>query len=218
MAVIRVLIVEDHALVREGIRALLQRLDGIEVVGEAENGRDGVRLARQQASDVVLMDISMPDLNGLEAAARVVGQGEDAPRVIMLSMHANEEYVLQALRSGASGYLLKGADSAELAMAIKSVHGGGVYLTPSISRAVIDEYLKTGAARPDPLERLTSRQREILQLIAEGHSTREIGERLSVSVKTVESHRAELMERLEIHDVPGLVRFAIKVGLVSPDL
>jgi DNA-binding NarL/FixJ family response regulator len=220
---IRVLLADDHALVRAGIRALLQNLAGIEVVGEADDGREALRLIGELRPDVVLMDIAMPGLNGLEAVARVAKEFPDV-RVIMLSMHANEEYVLQALRSGAAGYLLKGARTAELELAVTSVAHGETYLSPAASKHVVSGYVQRtgegaggGGSEPRPTERLTPRQREILQLIAGGVTTKAIAQQLSISVKTVEMHRAQLMERLGIHDVAGLVRYAIRIGLVVPD-
>ena len=166
--------------------------------------------------DVVLMDIAMPGLNGLEAAARTAKECPTA-RLIMLSMHANEEYVRQALRAGVAGYLLKGADISELEFAIRSVARGETYLTPVVAKHVIQEFIRAQEHESDGLAGLTSRQREILQLIAEGRTTKGIAQVLNLSVKTVESHRMQLMERLKIRDVPGLVRYAIRVGLISPD-
>jgi DNA-binding NarL/FixJ family response regulator len=223
MSVIRVLLADDHNLVRAGIRSLIQDLSGIEVIAEASDGREALSLIEIHRPDVVLMDIAMSGLNGLEATARVV---RDFPtvRVIMLSMHANEEYVWQALRSGASGYLLKDAGTAELELAIKAVARGETYLSPPISKQVIDDYIKRVGGEVDKVklegalsERLTQRQREILQLIAEGHTTQAIAQELNISVKTVETHRMQLMERLDIHDIAGLVRYAIRIGLIRSD-
>ncbi len=221
MTPIRVLLADDHGLVRAGIRALLQSLSGIEVVAEAEDGREALRLIAAHRPDVVLMDIAMPGLNGLEAAARATKEFPGV-RVIILSMHANEEYVLQALRSGAAGYLLKGARTPELELAVISVARGETYLSPAASKHVVADYVQRtsgeiarGEIDVDPFERLTPRQREILQLIAEGRTTKEIARLLEISVKTVEMHRAQLMERLGIHDVAGLVRYAIRSGLVA---
>lgn len=216
MGNITVLLADDHSLVRAGIRNLLESIPGVEVVAEAGDGRSLLKLVKEHKPRMVLLDIAMPGLNGLEVAARL---SKDYPgtSVIMLSMHSNEEYVLQALRAGASGYMLKDAATAELDIAIRSVLHGKTYLSPSISKTVIDEYLdKTTSAR-SPLERLTPRQREILQLVAEGFTTRQIAETLSVSVKTVETHRAQLMDRLGIRDVAGLVRYAIRTGLIQAD-
>src|SRR5690606_24609285 len=183
---IRVLLADDHGLVRAGIRSLLDHIETIAVIGETGDGRSVLKLVKEHQPDIVLLDIAMPSLNGLEVAARISRDYPDT-RTIMLSMHANEEYVLQALRSGASGYLLKDAAVAELEIAIRSVVHGKTYLSPSISKTVIDEYLDNSSRARSPLERLTSRQREILQLVAEGHTTRQIADMLSVSVKTVET-------------------------------
>ena len=216
MAAIRVLLADDHTLVRAGMRSLLEKLEGIEVVAEASDGHEALRLVEKHRPDVVVTDIAMPGLNGMELTARVARERPEA-RVIILSMHATEPYVLQALRSGAAAYLLKDAAPVELELAIKAVMRGETYLSPPVSRHVIDDYRRRVGGESSPLEQLTPRQREILQLIAEGHSTRSIAEKLHVSVKTVETHRQQLMERLAIHDVAGLVRFAIRVGLTSPD-
>lgn len=217
MAPIRVLIADDHALLRAGVRALLLAIPNIEVVGEANDGRDALDLVATLKPDLLLMDIAMPNMNGLAAAEHVTTSFPDV-RIIILSMHAKEELVGQAIRAGASGYLLKNADSAELEFAIKAVMGGETYLTPAVSKQMMSTYrqLLTGnpSARSTPL---TARQTEILQLIAEGHSTKEISAALKISVKTVETHRSQLMDRLEIYDIPGLVRYALKIGLVSFD-
>jgi DNA-binding NarL/FixJ family response regulator len=214
MKPICVLLAEDHALVRAGFRALLENLPGIQVVAEAGDGREALRLIETHRPNVVLMDITMPGLNGLEAAARVASEFPYV-HVIILSMHANEEYVLQALRAGAAGYLLKDADPAELEMAVTAVARGETYLSPPVSKRVIADYVRRVGDESSSLVRLTPRQREVLQLITEGHTTREIARILDVSVKTVETHRTQLMERLDIHDIAGLVRYAIGVGLVS---
>lgn len=213
---IRVLLAEDHTLVRAGFRALLEKLDGILVVGEVSDGREALKVSKEIVPDVVLMDIAMPGMNGLEATSRM---RQECPRtkVLMLSMYSNEEYLKEALRAGASGYLLKDADRAELELAIKTVRRGETYLTPAVAKFTLEAYCRQDDARTGPLGKLTGRQREILQLIAEGCSTKQIAQRLDLSVKTVETHRAQLMERLEIHDVPGLVRLAIRTGLVQPD-
>lgn len=207
----KILVADDHNLVRAGLTALIARLPDMEIVGEAADGRQALRMVRDLTPDLVLMDIAMPGLNGLEAAERIHGI-QPQTKIIILSMHANEEYVAQALKAGASGYLLKDAATAELEMALKSVSMGQFYLSPAISRQVVDNYLHGG---PTGVDVLTPRQREILQLIAEGKSTREIAETLHLSVKTVETHRAQLMERLDIHDVAGLIRYALKKGLIS---
>jgi DNA-binding NarL/FixJ family response regulator len=223
MKPIRVILADDHALVRAGFHALLASLEGIVVVAEAADGRQALQLVEANRPDVVLMDISMPELNGLDAVEKIT---RDFPqvRVIILSMHANEEYVLQALRAGAAGYLLKDAGIAELELAVRAVGRGETYLSPPVSRSVIDDYLRrlsspaeAGGLPPGPEAKLTPRQREVLQLIAEGRTTQEIAKRLNLGVKTVETHRAQLMERLDIHEVAGLVRYAIRIGLVNPE-
>jgi DNA-binding NarL/FixJ family response regulator len=198
------------------MRALLEKIDGIDVISAVGDGWEAVKAVQTDAPDLVLMDIAMPELNGLDATSRIVKESP-ATRVILLSMHANEEYLQQALQSGASGYLLKGAELAELELAIKTVSRGESYLTPAVAKYAIEAYREKSDGPTGPLAKLSMRQREILQLIAEGHTTKDIAQRLNVSVKTVETHRAHLMERLEIHDVPGLVRFAVRVGLIQPD-
>ena len=203
MTPIRVLIADDHALVRAGIGALLRNIGGVEVVAEAGDGREALHLIGEHKPDVVLMDIAMPGLNGLEAVTRI-SREFPAVRVIILSMHASEEYVLHAMRAGASGYLLKGARTAELELAVAAVVRGEVYLSPAVSRHLVDQYVAGAPAgepaeqQPGAADRLTPRQREILQLIAEGRTTKEIAGLLAISVKTVEMHRAQLMERLDI--------------------
>ncbi len=211
----RILLADDHTLMRAGIRSLLEKIPGVEVVGEAADGREAVALVKITSPNMVLMDIAMAGLNGLEATARI---RKEFPRVrvIILSMHANEEYVLQTLRAGAAGYLLKDSATAELELAIHAVARGDTYLSPAISKRVIDDYLGRTSGQKSFAEQLTPRQREILQLIAEGKSTKEIAYLLNLSIKTVETHRTQLMDRLDIHDVPGLVRYAMRIGLVTP--
>ena len=214
---IRVLLADDHTLVRAGIRALLEKLLGVTVAGEASDGREVIDLIKAHQPDVVLMDISMPGLNGLQALAHIT---QDFPevRVIILSMHHNDEYVMQALKSGASGYLLKRAATAELPVALKNVIGGEIYLSREISSQFIKKFpLQQIARSRSPLEQLTPRQREILQLLAEGQTTKAIAAILKVSDKTVEYHRSKLMAGLKIFDVAGLVRFAMRTGVISQE-
>jgi DNA-binding NarL/FixJ family response regulator len=213
MGPLRVLLADDHALVRAGVRVLLESLDGVEVVGEAAEGHEALRLIGELAPDLALVDISMPGLNGLEVTARVA-RDHPRTRVIVLSMHADDEYVYRAFRAGAAGYLLKKADRRELEMALRAVARGENWISPSVSKKVIAAFAGGAERADDPIEILTPRQREILQLVAESHSTKAIAHRLELSVKTVESHRAQLMERLGIHDVAGLVRYAIRLGIV----
>jgi DNA-binding NarL/FixJ family response regulator len=215
MATLRVLLVDDHALVRAGMRSLLQDIADIEVVAEARDGAEALVAAERERPDVVLMDIAMKGMNGLEAAARL-RECQPQAKIIILSMHTSEEYVLLALRAGAAAYLIKDSATSELELALKCVMRGETYLSPAISRQVVDGYVqRVGAgAGPDPL---TPRQREVLKRIAEGRSTKEIAFDLSLSVKTVETHRAQIMERLGIRDVAGLVRYAMRAGIVPPE-
>ena len=212
---VRVLLADDHTLFRQGLRSLLERDPDIQVIGESGNGREALELIDRVRPDVAILDITMPELSGLEVAARAK-KASPSTRVVMLSMHAGEAYVAQALRAGVAGYLLKESAAAELLTALTAVAKGETYLSPAISKHVVDGFLHGGKGEADPLAGLTPRQREILQLIAEGKANKEIAAALGLSVKTVEAHRAQLMERLGIHDVPGLVRLAIRAGLVGP--
>ena len=218
---IRVFLVDDHTLVRAGIHALLQSMTNVEVVGEAGDGQEALRSILKHQPDVILLDIAMSGLNGLEVAVRLAKEAP-AVRVVMLSMHANEEYVMRALQAGVAGYLLKDSAAAELELALKAVERGEKYLSPVVSRQVISYVQRIQGQEkegltftPSLLNELTSRQREILQLIAEGKTTKEIATLLHLSIKTVETHRAQLMSRLNIHDIAGLVRYAVRIGLVS---
>lgn len=210
----RVLLADDHPLVLAGMRMLVERIEGVTVVAEANDGREAVTLAGEHRPDLVVMDISMTGLNGIDATALIKEQ-YPATRVMMLSSHAGEEYVRRAIRAGAEGYLVKGSLPAELAIAIQTLMGGQPYLSPSISAHVMSG-LREGAGASG-LDALSLRQREVLQLIAEGRSTKEIASALDVSIKTAESHRAAIMERLGIHDVAGLALFAARHGLVGMD-
>jgi len=216
MNALRIVLADDHALVRAGIRALIERLPEVTVVAEAENGREALELIRRHAPDLVLLDISMATLGGLEALLHIV-KDYPAVKVVILSGHSNEEYVLRALQHGAAGYMLKDAAAEELGLAIKAVAQGAIYLSPSVSRTVVDNYLDRSAGCKSAAEQLTKRQREVLQLIAEGTNTKGIAGLLGVSVKTAEAHRLQIMDRLRIHDVAGLVRYAIRTGIASAE-
>jgi DNA-binding NarL/FixJ family response regulator len=213
----RVILADDHPIVRAGIRAELEKIPGTQVVGEASDGREAVELVRTATPNIVFMDISMKGLNGLEATSRITKEFPQV-RVIILSMHQNEEYFWQALKAGASGYLLKKAATTELGAALDQVRAGEIYLTKEMSNRLLKKLpLHHLAHQKTPLESLSERQREILQLIAEGQTTKAIAFVLNLSPKTVEYHRAKLMERLNIYDVPGLVRFALQSGLIAQE-
>lgn len=215
MKPVRVVVADDHHLIRGGIRALLEEIENVQVVAESGDGREALDLIARHLPDIALLDIGMPGLSGLEVLRRVAAVSPKT-RVVMLSMHADPLYVSQALQAGAAGYLIKGASVEELPLAVKAVLSGQTYLTPRVSRAVVDGFLRDPGAT-DPLAGLTGRQREILQMLAEGKSTRAIAGVLHISIKTVETHRARLMETLGIRDVAGLVRLAIRAGLLPPD-
>ena len=210
----RVVLADDHTLVRAGLRKLLESLPDIEVVGEASDGLELLALAERLQPQLVLMDIAMPGLNGLEATGRICSAWPEM-RVLILSMHQNEEYVRQALRHGATAYLLKDAAPLELEFAIKAVLRGETFLSPAVSKGVVSDYVQRLRSDDQQADPLTPRQREVLQLIAEGLSTKEVARRLDLSVKTVETHRSQLMKQLDIHEVTGLVRYAMRVGLVT---
>ncbi len=215
---IHVLLADDHALFRAGIRSLLECVRDIAIVAEAKNGREALDLCKKHHPDVALMDIMMPELNGLEATARLAAISPQT-RTIILSMNSSEEYVLQALQCGAAGYLLKNIGPSELERAIRAVAQGETYLNHTISKHVIAAYLKrAGGETISRFERLTPRQREVLQLVAEGNTTKEIAQKMKLSVKTVDAHRSQLMAALDIHDVAGLVRYAIRMGIITPDV
>ena len=217
MSNIRILLADDHVLVLAGIRGLIEEIEGTQIIAEATNGREAVTLARQHRPDLVVMDISMKELNGIEATAQIKAEMPDT-RVLILSMHTTEDFVRRAIRAGASGYLVKDSAPLDLQMAIAAVMRNEIYLSPRISKHVVAGFLGgNGSPEASSLDALTSRQREILQMVAEGKSTKEIAFELDVSVKTVETHRAALMERLDIRDVAGLVMYAVRHGLVSVD-
>lgn len=211
---IRIILADDHELVRSGIRALLEQLSGVEVTGEARNGYELVRLVEKSEPDIVLTDIEMPSLNGLEVT-RHLAKAFPKVRVVMLSMYADEEHLYMARRAGAAGYLVKEAARKELELAIRAVARGGSYLSRAVSKHVMVSCEQARDGVPGALKGLSCRQTEVLRLIAQSKTTKQIALELNIGVKTVESHRTQLMDRLDIHDVPGLVRFAIKVGLVE---
>lgn len=207
----RVLLADDHTVVRHGFRRILDAQDDLEVVGEAANGREAVDSARGLQPDIVVMDVTMPELNGIEATRRI---GEAAPRarVLALSMHKDAVYVREILRAGAKGYLLKDSSEADLLTALRAVARGEAFLSPAISDAVLDDYRKHVT---NPLDLLTSREREVLQWIAEGKTNKEIAQALSLSVYTVEAHRGRIMEKLNLHSTGELVRFAVRHGVID---
>ena len=215
---IQIVLAEDHTLVRMGMRMLLESIPGMTVVGEAADGIEALQLIDQHRPDCVLMDLAMPGMSGLEAVRRSTVQFPDI-RILIVSMHADEAYVHHALAAGAAGYLLKGSDKQELETAVLAVCRGETYLTPAISKAVVAALSKQSEQSDvsSPIDVLTLRQREVLRLVAEGSSSKQIAGRLGLSAKTVEAHRAAIMERLDIHDLAGLVRFAIRSGLVTHD-
>ena len=213
MKPIRILLADDHNLMRSGLKSLLSGMQGVEVVAEATNGKEAVDMAGSVNPDVVLMDIGMKELNGIEAAA-FIARDNPSVRVIILSMHDTHDFVSEALKAGAAGYILKDAVPLELEFALQAVINGETYLSPRVSRQVVQSYVRPPDAETG-LETLSPRQREILKAIARGRTTKQIAFDLGLSTKTIETHRAQIMERLDIHDVAGLVRFSIRMGLVS---
>jgi len=215
---LKILLVDDHTIVRQGLKALLEAHSGFVIVGEAENGREAVKKAQELSPDIVIMDIAMPVLNGLEATRQIKRALPDT-KVLALTMYNDEEYVFQILKSGASGYLIKETAANELITGILSIKSGNPFFSPSISRKIMESYLnededKKGKGESD---KLTNREKEVLQLIAEGYTNNEIANLMNISVKTVETHRAHVMSKLDIHDVAGLIKYAIKKGLVVLD-
>lgn len=218
MRKIKVLLAEDHTIVRKGIRSLLDGEPDIEVVGEAADGHEAVEKVEQLSPDIVLMDITMPRLNGLDATRQIKKQFPQV-KVLVLTMYTNEEYILQLLQAGASGYLVKQSAPAELLSAIQAAYQGDSFLSPAISKTIIEEYLRHNEKniQKDSYDKLSIREREVLQLIAEGHSNREIAEKLNISLKTVGVHRVNLMEKLDIHSTTDLVKYALRKGIISLD-
>jgi DNA-binding NarL/FixJ family response regulator len=214
----RIVLADDHTLVRTGMRLLLESIPGVKVVGEASDGFEALKLIQEHRPDCVLMDLAMPGLSGVEAVQLSTSQFPNIP-ILVLSMHADEAYVNRALVAGAAGYLLKGSDKEELETALRAILRGETYLTPAISATVVAA-LATRSPQwtaSSPLELLTLRQREVLRLVAESNSTKQVAARLGLSTKTIEAHRGAIMERLAIRDLAGLVRFAIRTGLVAHD-
>ena len=207
---LRILLAEDHLMFRQGLKAILER-ENLEVVGEASDGHEAIRLARTLHPDVAVLDLSMPNLNGLDAAREIV-KCSPKTKTILLTMHTEDQYVMEAVRAGVNGYVLKTQATPELIQAVHEVYKGKIYLSPGVSRAVVDAYLARTNLPPDPL---TPRERQVLQLVAEGKTTKEVAVMLGVSVKTAESHRTRLMDKLDIHETASLVRYAIRTGLVQ---
>lgn len=218
MATLKVMLVEDHALMRQGVKALLGEESDVVIVGETGDGSEALLLAERLQPDIVLMDLSLPGVGGIEAT-RQIRERFPTMRVVVLSMHDGEEYVFRALRAGASGYVLKQSTSTELVLALRAVAAGSTFLSPTISQILISDYVRRADEAPerddDALSILTPREREVLQLIATGLSNRQVAAQLHISIKTVETHRGNMMSKLDVHDRAGLVKFAIKGGLIK---
>ncbi|MHC4213126.1 MAG: response regulator [Planctomycetota bacterium] len=214
---IKILLADDHKITRQGLKALLEKQSDMEVIGEAQQGREAVSLTRQLSPQIVIMDVSMPDLNGMEAAKQISNERPDI-KIIALSMHSDSLFVTEMLKSGASGYLLKDCAFEELIQAIRTVNAGKTYLSPSISGVVVSDYVhRLSKPGNNNLEVLTAREREVLQLIAEGKSTKQTALKLHISTKTVETHRRQIMDKLDIHSVAELTKYAIRKGFTSLD-
>ena len=213
---VRILLADDHKLVRAGFRAMLAGLQNVEVVAETGDGAEALQLIREHRPDIAFVDITMPSLTGLEVARRVSAENRGV-RIIIVSMHTTEDYIARAVRAGVSGYVLKNADPIELELAIRAAMNGDVYLSPAVSKSLVDDYSRRITEDKMAEEHLTGRQREILQLIAEGLNTKDIAKKLNISIKTVETHRKQLMDRLHIHDVAGLVRYAIRARIIDAE-
>lgn len=211
---IRVLLVDDHAIMRDGIRALLSLHDDIEIVGEASEGNEAIEKAQELMPDIIIMDIAMPGMDGLEATRRIKKKDPKA-KILILTQHDNREYIISAVKAGVTGYVSKRALGVELVSAIHAVRGGESFLYPSAATAIIADYRRQ--AKVEPYDHLTSREREILKLIADGHTSREIADRLFISLKTVLGHRTKVMEKLDIHNRTELIKYALRKGLVSMD-
>lgn len=212
---VKIMLADDHRIVRQGLRLLLERQPGMKVVAEAEDGLSAVRLAREQSPDVAIIDVSMPGLNGVEAARKILAARPGA-RVIGLSMHSDRRYVVEMLRSGALGYILKESAFDELSQAIRTVLKGQTYLSSRIADVIIKDYVRSAAGgRSSAFSRLSNREREVLQLLAEGRSTKQVAGQLNLSVKTVETHRKQIMDKLNIHSLAGLTKYAVREGITS---
>jgi len=207
----RIVLADDHPMFRQGLRVLLER-EGFDIVGEASDGHEAVRMTRQLEPVIAILDLGMPLLNGIDAAREIHRRTPDT-RVILLTMFEEDAYVLEALKAGVRGYVLKAQAASDLLNAIQDVLKGSIYLSPGISEAVVNAYM---SKRDQPVDPLTDRERQVLQLIAEGHTTRKIADFLSVSVKTAESHRTRIMQKLDIHDIASLVRYSIRRGIIKP--
>ena len=211
---IRLLLVDDHPIVLDGIKSHLCAQPEFEIVGEASNGNDAVQKARTLLPDVVLMDITMPQMNGLEATG-VMRKQAPLAKILILTMHNSKEYIAQMIRAGARGYLLKDGSPAELVRAIKSVHSGEVFFAPSVSRVIVDQLVDGGGRVAEPVQNLTDREREVLSLIAEGLLNKQIADKLGIGVRTIETHRERIMRKLDIHTVAGLTKYAIAQGMTT---
>ncbi len=214
MGKIKVLIVDDHAIMRDGIRALLSVNDDIEVIGEASEGREAIKKVKELTPDVIIMDIAMPGMDGMEATRQIV-KGNPKAKVLVLTQHENKEYVLSSIKAGAAGFILKRALGSELVSAIRTVYQGDTVLYPSVAAALVEDFRHR--TESDPYDRLTTREREVLKLIAEGHTSQEIAELLVISLKTVQGHRTKIMDKLDIHNRTKLIKYAIRKGIISMD-
>ena len=216
MRKIRIVLADDHKLMRSGLRVLLEQQPDFTVVGEASDGRDAVALVASLRPDVLVMDIGMPSLNGIEAAAQIT-QSHPEAAIVMLSMHSDESYVLRALKAGAKGYLLKDSAEADLIRAVHAVADGKSFFSPAVSKVLLDDYVRKlqRSGTEDPYDLLTPREREVLQLVAEGKSNKEVAQLLNLSVYTIETHRSNIMEKLNLHGVPELILYAVRKGIIS---
>jgi two-component system response regulator NreC len=216
MSPVRILVADDHTIIRSGLRMLLERQAGFEVVGEAADGRQAVEMARGLRPDVAMLDIAMPNLNGIEAARQICAELPKT-RIVILSVHSDEAYVLKALKAGARGYLLKDSAESDIINAVRVVSAGKAFFSPEISRMLVEDYVRQLQHRgmDDSYELLTTREREILQLLAEGKSNKDIAAMLNVSVYTVETHRGHILQKLNLHSLPELILYAIRKGVIS---